>query len=225
MIQQPVVSIAGCSLQLRGQTILSDVDLTVAAGEIVAVVGANGSGKSTLLRIIVGLIRPNSGSVALFGRRPDDIAARRRVGAAIDTPALYPWMSGRAALRTLLNLGGEKDDGRTDTALRRFGLGSVGRKPVLRYSQGMRKRLALAAASMSGPELLLLDEPTNALDEDGRDLVRNWLADHRRSGGSAVLATHRSFDASLCDRAVRLRDGRLAEISASAWTAEVAARD
>jgi ABC-type multidrug transport system ATPase subunit len=219
----PVVSIVGSRAELGRRVILRDLDLAIEPGEVVAVVGANGSGKSTLLRMIVGLVRPRAGTVSLFGRLPHEGQVLKRVGATIDTPALYPWMSGRGVLRTLLNLSGEPDQGRSETALARFGLASAGRKPVIRYSQGMRKRLALAAASLRSPELLVLDEPTNALDSDGRETVRDWIDQHRAAGGSAIIATHRASDAQLCDRVVRLDDGQLHATAASEWAADPAA--
>jgi ABC-2 type transport system ATP-binding protein len=221
----PVVSIVDASAELGRQVILSDLNLDVRQGQIVAVVGANGSGKSTLLRLIVGLIPPRSGSVRLFEMRPNDLAALRRVGATIDTPALYPWMSGQAVLRTLLNLSGEADRGRAAAALKQFGLHTAGRKPVVRYSQGMRKRLALAAASLRAPDLLLLDEPTNALDAGGRAIVGDWIATHRAAGGSAVIATHRASDVELCDRIVRLTDGQLIESSVQDWARDLGAQN
>lgn len=215
----PVVSIVGSRAELGRQVILRDLDLEIRPGEVVAVVGANGSGKSTLLRVIVGLVRPRAGTVRLFGEPPQQGHVLKRVGAAIDTPALYPWMSGRGVLRTLLNLSGEPDRGRSGAALARFGLASAGPKPVVRYSQGMRKRLALAAASLRSPELLVLDEPTNALDSDGREVVREWIEQHRASGGSAIIATHRASDAQICDRVMRLEDGLLHPTAVADWVA------
>ena len=214
----------GCSVRLRRAPVLLDVDLHVDAGEVVGIVGANGSGKSTLLRVMVGLVRPQQGEVRLFGQPPLAPGVLRRVGASIDTPALYPWMSGRGVLRTLLDLSGEPDRGTASAALARFGLAGVGRKPVIRYSQGMRKRLALAAAAMSEPELLILDEPTNALDGQGRETVVDWIAERRAAGGAVVVATHRVGDVQLCDRVLRLSDATLAPTVAGQWAQDPGAQ-
>lgn len=128
MTDDPAVSVVGVRVELGRRTVLQDVNLMVRRGEVVGVVGANGSGKSTLLRLIVGLVRPRAGAVRLFGLSPHDPCALRRIGAVIDAPALYPWMSGRSVLRTLLDLSGEADRGRSREALGRFGLSAMGRR-------------------------------------------------------------------------------------------------
>jgi ABC-2 type transport system ATP-binding protein len=193
--------------------------MSVRPGEVLGLVGANGSGKSTLLRIVLGLLRPSSGAIHLFGEAPCTDAFRR-IGAALDPPGLYPWMSGRAALRSLLGVAGEADGGRSDAALARFGLDQASRKLVRRYSQGMRRRLALAAASQRDPEFLILDEPTSALDPPGRTLVRQWLRAERDRGKAVLIATHSGREASeLCDRLIVLAAGR---IVASGSMSEVA---
>jgi ABC-type multidrug transport system ATPase subunit len=219
-----IVSLRGCSVWLRRVSVLQGIDLHVGTGEVVGIVGANGSGKSTLLRVIVGLLRPQEGEIRLFGQPPFAADVLRRVGASIDTPALYPWMSGRGVLRTLLDLSGEADRGRAVAALTRFDLATVGRKPVIRYSQGMRKRLALAAAAMRDPELLILDEPTNALDAEGRATVVGWIAERRDAGGAVIIATHRAGDAQLCDRVLRLEDATLQPTLASEWAQDPGAQ-
>jgi ABC-2 type transport system ATP-binding protein len=215
---QAMLAISGCGVRLGKAEILRDADLEVRAGEIVGLVGENGSGKTTLLRVAVGLIRPQAGSIRLFDGDPREPRNLRRVGAALDTPSLYPWMSGRAALRALIHLTGEADDGRSTAALARFGLARAGHKPVIRYSQGMKKRLALAAAALNDPELLILDEPTNGLDADGRTIVAGWLQEHRASGGGAVITTHRAEELGLCDRLIQLDEGRTRESSLLEWS-------
>ncbi|MGI8809864.1 MAG: ABC transporter ATP-binding protein [Acidimicrobiales bacterium] len=209
MSTAPLVSISGASVRYGRDSVLRDATLEVFSGEVVGIVGANGSGKSTLLRVAVGLLAPDAGRVTLFGQSPTSVDAARRVGAAIDTPALYPWMSGPAALKSLLGLAGEADRGRVAAALEQFDLGGVGRKLILRYSQGMRKRLVLAAAAMRSPDLLVLDEPTNALDPAGRDLVNGWIRDQATAGRGVLMATHRPSEIQLCDRLFRLEDGTL----------------
>ena len=89
-------------------------------------------------------------------------------------------------------------------ALEQFGLEDAGRKPVVKYSQGMRKRLALAVASLDNPDLVLLDEPTNALDPEARQIVDSWLGSLRQKGVTTVIVTHRTSEAERCDRLVRI---------------------
>jgi ABC-2 type transport system ATP-binding protein len=198
-----------CSVTLAGEKVLSNVDFQIASGEVVGIHGENGSGKSTLLRVLAGLLIPDIGSVEVFGSAPTDALVRLRIGAAIDTPAFYGWMSGRGFLRTLVDMAGVRDDGRSQLALERFGLAGTGRKLTSRYSQGMKKRLALAAASLHAPDLLLLDEPTNALDPEGREVVRKWIERERDRGTAVVLVSHRDEDVAICDRVFEMDAGKL----------------
>lgn len=212
----PAISLRACSVTLRGEPILRDLDLEVGHGAVVGIRGHNGSGKSTLLRVVAGLIIPDSGSVTVMGAPPTLRHVPPTLGVAIDAPAPYGWMSARGYLRTLLDLSGVTDRGAADVALARFGLDGAGRKRTFRYSQGMKKRLALAAASLCDPGLLLLDEPTNALDEEGRARFATWIADARARGTTVLIATHRHDDEVLCDRVHQLAEGRLLAAEAAA---------
>lgn len=205
------VELSKVRLSLGGQQVLDGVDLAIAPGSVVGVEGFNGSGKSTLLRVVAGLIVPDAGSVRVLGHEPTAPSVPPRIGASIDAPALYGWMTATGYLRTLLDLSGVPDDGESERALERFGLAGVGRRRILRWSQGMRKRLALAAATLATPPLVVLDEPTNALDHDGEQQVARWVAAHRDAGGIVLLATHRPVDAAMCDRIVRLDAGGLVD--------------
>lgn len=205
----PAVAVQGCTVELGGVEVLSEVDLSVPAGSIVGISGENGSGKSTLLRVLAGLLIPRSGSATVFGEPPTSATVRLRIGAAIDTPAFYGWMSGLGYLKTLMDMAGVPDEERSRAALEAFGLGDVGRKRVSRYSQGMKKRLALAAASLHHPDLLLLDEPTNALDPDGRRLVTEWMVAERERGAAIVMVSHRAEDEAICDATYEMDGGRL----------------
>lgn len=193
------VVINGLDLSIGKTTLIEQVALEVSVGTIVGIGGENGVGKSTLLRVLAGLIPAPVGTVEVLGAPPTDTEVQKRIGAAIDTPAFFSWMNGRSHLRTMQNLAGYADRGAAACALDAFDLGHTGRKPIFRYSQGMRKRLALAAASLRDPELLLLDEPTNALDPDGQKLVWSWLHQRRDAGATALIVSHRATDRASCD--------------------------
>jgi ABC-2 type transport system ATP-binding protein len=207
----PIVAhIDEVSIQLGTKMILNNVDLEIRKGEMLGIIGGNGTGKSTILKLLVGLLRPDHGNVTVFDTAPTGPDVLHRIGAAIDAPALYPWMSGRAVIKTVCDLRGRPSRSAAQDTLERFGLGDAGRKPVVRYSQGMKKRLALAVASLDDPDLILLDEPTNALDPDARGIVNDWIAELRAKGTTIVVVTHRITEAEQCDRLVRLNaDGQL----------------
>lgn len=203
-------------MTMRGKSILRDLDLEVERGAVVGIRGHNGAGKSTLLRVVAGLIIPGSGSVTVMGESPTLRHVPPSLGIAIDAPAPYGWMSARGYLRTLLDLSGVPDRGAADVAIARFGLDDAGHKRTFRFSQGMKKRLALAAASLCDPGLLLLDEPTNALDEEGRERFAAWISDVRARGTTVLIATHRHDDEVLCDQVHQIDEGRLIAPEAAA---------
>ena len=209
---ETVASLRNVSVTLGDHDILTGVDLDIFKGEMLGIIGGNGTGKSTLLKLLVGLLRPSSGDVTVFDETPDSPRVLHRIGSAIDEPALYPWMSGRSVIKTVLDLRGERAGDTPKVLLDKFGLGDAGRKPVSRYSQGMKKRLALAVAAIGEPDLVLLDEPTNALDPEARADINAWLAELRANGTTIVLITHRVSEAETCDRLLRLvGDGTVAQ--------------
>jgi ABC-2 type transport system ATP-binding protein len=171
------------------------VSFHVASGEVLGLLGPNGAGKSTTLRLIAGLARPDSGSVRIGGHdvATDRAAALARAGFLIETPALPPELSARAALRYIDLLGGGGHTSRIDEALRQVGLADVATKHVRRMSLGMRQRLGIAAALLSQPQLVVLDEPMNGLDPSGiremSDVMRALAA-----SGAAVLVSSNLLD-------------------------------
>lgn len=203
------VELDRCSVRFGRNVVLDHVSLHLPAGTVLGISGDNGVGKSTLLRLIAGLVRPRSGTISVLGGLPSSDVVRSQIGAAIDTPVFYSWMSGEGFLRTQMDMAGRKDEGQSRAALERFDLGAAGRKRIVRYSQGMKKRLALAAASLRHPSLLLLDEPTNALDPGGRSIFYKWLAEEKLRGVSAVVVSHRSADEECCDSVMELTEAGL----------------
>jgi ABC-2 type transport system ATP-binding protein len=148
-----------------GKTVAVDaLDLAVEAGQVFGFLGPNGSGKTTTMRMLLGLVRPTAGRAWLNGRQLPDPDGLSLVGAMIEEPAFYPWLSGRRNLEVLALCGPPlPHPDAVDRALDRVGLIPVAGRTLKAYSQGMRQRLGLALALLRDPTLLLLDEPTNGM--------------------------------------------------------------
>ena len=179
-----------------GETILAvdALDLRVRRGEVYGFLGPNGAGKTTTLRMLLGLVRPTAGDAAVLGAAPGSPAALARIGAMIEAPGLYPYLSGRdnllrldAADRTVTAAGARV---RVADALDRVGLAAAAGKRYRAYSMGMRQRLGLAAALLKPRELLVLDEPTNGLDPQGTREVRAIIRDVGAGGTTVFLSSH-----------------------------------
>ncbi|MBK9036533.1 MAG: ABC transporter ATP-binding protein [Myxococcales bacterium] len=194
----------------RGRTVVDHVTLTVERGDVYGFLGPNGAGKSTTLRMLMGLVRPSAGQVELFGRPPSDRRVLARVGAIVESPSLYGYLTGRENLRMLADLSGGVAAARMDEVLERVDLRDRADDPVRIYSHGMKQRLAIAAALLPRPELIILDEPTNGLDPMGiramRELVRSLAAD---DGLTIVLSSHLLVEVEqVCNRAAIIVRGR-----------------
>ena len=197
-----------------GETIiLKDVNLRIREGSIVGVVGRNGSGKTILLKMICGLMLPSSGSVTVHGQRigvDRDFAAD--TGVLIETPEFLPTQSGIQCLQSLSVITGKKKKEELKKLLMLVGLDPESKKPVGKYSLGMRQRLGIAQAILDNPSLLLLDEPMNGLDKHGVQDMRRLLSNLRNSGKTIVLASHIAEDiALLCDTVYEVDGGMVTE--------------
>jgi len=192
---------------------LGGIDISVAAGEAVALLGPNGSGKSTLLRILVTAAQPSRGEVQVFGAstRADGDAVRRRVGLLSDRPPLYDELTAVENLSFAATMYGlDLPESSLRAALADVGLGRAADAKVRTFSQGMAQRLSVARTSLQDPDLILLDEPYNALDVEGLRLIDRLLARARAAGKTAILATHHiAKGLTQCDRVIVLRGGRI----------------
>ena len=190
---------------------LSAVDLRVECGEVIALLGPNGSGKSTLLRIVAGAARPTAGHVRISGESAGSAASRQRIGFLSHQMCLYDELTAQENLRFAATMYGlDSADDVASGALAAVGLSAVVDSQVRTFSSGMRKRLALARATLHDPEIVLLDEPYGALDLDGIEWVDRFVGGLSAAGKTAIIATHEAGRAlALSGRAVALRDGRV----------------
>jgi ABC-2 type transport system ATP-binding protein len=191
---------------------LAGVDLEVGEGEVRGLLGPNGAGKTTLLRILFGLIRPDAGSVELFGRPLDLASADALEGVAgfVEDPSFYPYLSGRTNLELMAALDGGANAGGVGEVLERVGLGSRGADRVNGYSTGMKQRLGIAAALLRSPRLLLLDEPTAGLDPGGVREVASLVRELAADGVTVLLSSHQIVEVDeICHSFTVLRKGKV----------------
>ena len=192
---------------------VDSVSMTVRKGEVYGFLGPNGAGKTTTLRMCLGLVHPNSGSATVLGRPAGDAETIASVGALIEGPGFYPYLSGRANLQVMARYRGLPDTV-VDGALERVELTDRGRDKFKAYSLGMKQRLGVAAALMGDPELIVLDEPTNGLDPGGMADMRALIVDLARSGQTVLLSSHLLAEVEeICDRVGVISRGRLLEES------------
>ena len=185
-----VIQTTGLSKRYRDKWAVDHLDLRVEQGDIYGFIGQNGAGKSTALKLLCGLARPTQGEALIFGKPVRDSVARRRVGALIEQPGLYPDLSGRENLRLYAALLGlDSPERQVKEILETVGLAPGEKKPVRHYSMGMKQRLGVALALLGGPDLLLLDEPINGLDPEGIREMRELLLRLNRERGLTILVS------------------------------------
>jgi NitT/TauT family transport system ATP-binding protein len=211
----PAIALKGVSKRFKaGSDILTGIHLSVARGELVALVGASGCGKTTLLRMAAGLEEPSEGSVEVLGVSPSRACALRQVGVAFQRAALVPSRTAWENVRLTLDVTGRTDGLDPTQLLRDFGLGEHLHAYPHQLSGGMQQRVNIAAALVHQPQILLLDEPLGALDEITRESMTEWLAGVlARTGPTTLLVTHSVEEAVvLADRVVILSryPGRIA---------------
>jgi ABC-2 type transport system ATP-binding protein len=206
----PAIVARGLTKRYRDVTAVDDLHVEVKPGHVTGFLGPNGAGKSTTLRMMLGLVRPTSGTATVLGMPYASLDRPTRVvGAVLETQSFHPQRSGRNHLRALAAASGIPDR-RVDEVLEQVGLTEAGGRRAGKYSLGMRQRLGLAGALLGDPRVLILDEPANGLDPQGirwlRDLLRAFAG-----GGNAVLVSSHLLGemAQLADEVIVIARGRL----------------
>ncbi|NIM33134.1 MAG: ATP-binding cassette domain-containing protein [Pseudomonas stutzeri] len=183
------VEIQGVSQRYGSMTVLHDLNLTLAEGEVLGLFGHNGAGKTTSMKLILGLLAPSEGQVKVLGRAPNDPQVRRQLGYLPENVTFYPQLSGRETLRHFARLKGAALS-QVDELLEQVGLAHAADRRVKTYSKGMRQRLGLAQALLGEPKLLLLDEPTVGLDPIATQNLYLLIDRLRQRGTSIILCSH-----------------------------------
>ncbi len=189
----PPLVASGLRRSFGDETAVDGVDLEVRTGEIHALVGLNGAGQTTLMRLLLGMLRPDSGRATVLGVEAHTAPATiwKSVGHLTETPFAYPELTVlENVTASALLRGVENPDAAAEEILARFELGHWSRRRAGTLSLGNRQRLGLASALVHGPSILVLDEPANALDPAGVVFVRDLLKDHAAAGGSVFVSSH-----------------------------------
>lgn len=195
------IVVIGVNKSFGKEKVLRDVKLTIPSGKIYGVVGNNGSGKTVLMKCICGFMLPDSGKIYVGGQQVGrDCDFPDSLGIIIETPGFLPYLTGYQNLKILASLKAKIGKNEIIDALEKVGLKPTLRKPVSKYSLGMRQRLGIAQAIMEDPAVLILDEPFNGLDKTGVEEIRKLLLSLKERGKTILLASHNAQDIEvLCD--------------------------
>ncbi|MDQ3540382.1 MAG: ABC transporter ATP-binding protein [Chloroflexota bacterium] len=204
-----VIETQGLTRQYGHITAVDDLSLRVRKGEVYGFLGPNGAGKTTTLRMLLGLIQPTSGTISVLGSGPGTSEGLARVGSMIETPAFYPFLSGRDNLAMLAAYTGTPT-GRIDEVLGMVRLADRAGDSFRTYSLGMKQRLGVAAALLKDPPLLILDEPTNGLDPAGMAEMRQLIRELGTGERTVLLSSHLMHEVEhICDRVGVIARGQL----------------
>ena len=210
-----MIEVSHLSKSFGPQIVLNDISCCFEAGKIHGIVGNNGSGKTVLMKCICGFLQPDKGTVTVGGKQVGkDVDFPDSMGIIIETPGFLPNHTGFHNLKLLAELNRKISDMEIREAITRVGLDPNLKKPVSKYSLGMRQRLGIAQAIMEDPQLLILDEPFNGLDKHGVDEIRALLLSLKREGKTIILSSHNQADIdSLCDTVREMDRGIISYLS------------
>jgi len=214
---------------------VQDLTLSVPRGEIFGFLGPNGAGKTTAVKMLMGLVRPTSGTARLLGMPPDDLRAKERIGFLPELFRFHEWMTAEEFLDfhgQLYGMPREERRRRIPEVLEMVGLGAEGKYQLRTFSKGMQQRIGIGQAILNRPDVVLLDEPTSALDPIGRRDVRDLMRHLKSEGCTVFLNSHLLSEVELvCDRVAIIDRGRviatgvLGELLAGGLEIEVEAAD
>ena len=208
----PMVMIERLTKQFGKVRSVDNLDMTIRTGETYGLIGPNGSGKTTLIRMVVGLVRPTSGTIRILGNTMPSARVLPNIGYMTQLSALYLDLTARENMQFFSNiygLRGKEQQRRIQEMLERVDLMDRTNDIVGNFSGGMKQRLSLACALVHNPRLLLLDEPTVGVDPELRRSFWDYFAQLNKEGVTIIVSTHHLDEASRCTRLGLMRSGKL----------------
>lgn len=203
------INVVNLKMRFGEELVLKGINRDFEAGKIHGIVGNNGSGKTVLMKCICGFLMPTEGMVKVGGKViGKDVDFPEDVGIIIETPGFLPGITGVKNLKILASLKRKIKEPQIREAIEKVGLDPDLKKPVSKYSLGMRQRLGIAQAIMEDPSILILDEPFNGLDKNGVLQMRELIKELKKEGKTIILASHNQTDIDeLCDSVCEMDAG------------------
>lgn len=192
---------------------VDNVNIEITRGQVFGLLGPNGSGKSTTIKLLLGLLKPTSGRIAVLGHKPEDVKNKDRIGYLPEESYLYRFLNAQETLDyygRLFHQSQARRKDRIDKLLHMVGLTHAARRPVGEYSKGMQRKIGLAQALINDPELLILDEPTTGMDPIGTKQVKDLIRTLADRGKTILLCSHLLADVEdVCDRVAIMFGGKV----------------
>ncbi len=217
--QTPVISVTELGKEFRDfwgrprAKAVKGITFDVYPGEVIGLLGPNGSGKSTTVKMLLGLLYPTSGQIAVFGKSPRDVKTKEMIGYLPEETVLYKYLTANETLDffgSLFNLSSADRKRRISQLLDMVGLSHAANRRVGEYSKGMARRIGIAQAMINDPDLLILDEPTSGLDPIGCREVKDLIIELKKRGKTILVTSHLLSDIEdVCDRVIILYGGKI----------------
>jgi ABC-2 type transport system ATP-binding protein len=192
---------------------VQDMNLTVRRGEVIGLLGPNGSGKTTTIKMLLGLLHPTSGQIAVLGKRPSDVKLKERIGYLPEESHPYRFLNAEETLdfyARLFHIPKPERKGRIEALLDMVGLSAARFRPTGEYSKGMQRRVGLAQALINDPDLLILDEPTTGMDPIATRQIKDLILTLKKRGKTIILCTHLLGEVEdVCDRLIIMYGGKI----------------
>ena len=206
-MQRPLLELFNLSKSFGSFKAVDRISMTIEKGQVYGLLGPNGSGKSTTLGMVLQVVNPSSGSYQWFGGELSNHRALKKVGALIERPNFYPYLSAYKNLQVVCKIKSCPEDS-IEEQLKLVGLWERRNDKFKTFSLGMKQRLAIASALLNTPELLILDEPTNGLDPEGIHQIRQLISSIAKQGTTIVLASHLLDEVEkVCSHVIVLKNG------------------